>query len=44
MTGALGQTLLLIFGACAAIAYFGFYVMVGRERRGRTGVSRDKDC
>jgi len=44
MTGSPGQTLLLVFGACAAVVYFAFYVIAGRERRGRTGVSRDKDC
>jgi len=44
MTGSLGQTLLLAFDARAGIAYFAFYVMAGRERRGRPGVSRDKDC
>lgn len=44
MTGDLGHTLLLVFAACAGIAYFAFYVIAGRERRGRTGVSRDKDC
>ncbi|MGH8618840.1 MAG: hypothetical protein ACREUW_14200 [Burkholderiales bacterium] len=44
MTGDLGNALLLVFGACAAAAYFAFYVIAGRERRGRTGISRDKDC
>ncbi len=44
MTGDLGNLLLLVFGACACVAYFAFYVIAGRERRGRTGVSRDKDC
>ena len=32
-----------IWGFCRSY-YFAFYVIAGRERRGRTGVSRDKDC
>jgi hypothetical protein len=44
MPGDLGHTLLIVFAACAGIAYFGFYVAAARDRRGRPGLSRDKDC
>lgn len=44
MTGDVGTVLLLVFAAVAGIAYFAFYVIAARDRRGRPGISRDKDC
>jgi hypothetical protein len=44
MPGDLGLTLLILFASGAGLAYFGFYVAAARDRRGRPGPSRDKDC